>query len=362
MKILQLSTHLDRGGITSYVLNLSQGLRDLGHECALFTGGGTHEIRLKELGLAHVRGMVPTSSELNPRLIPATYRLVRLIRREKIEILHAHSRVTQVLCTLAGGLTRVPWVSTCHGVYRNHWGRRVLPAWGRRTVAISKVVGDWLIREMGVPEAQVRRVNTGLDAAQWRPSSSAEPSLKERCGWQNSLLIGSVGRLSEEKGHTVLVEAFAQVAAKNPLARLLLVGDGRLRPVLEQRIGAFGLQGIVRIEPALDLPAHLHELDLFVLPTSGIEGLGIAVLEAMAASVPVVATRSGGPEELIEHGRTGWLVERGKHAAMAGLVLDLLNDERRRVSTVEPALEFVKREHSIENMARSTAEIYQELV
>src|SRR5262249_9905818 len=146
-------------------------------------------------------------------------------------------------------------------------------------------------------------------------------------------VVGSVGRLDEPvKGFGVLLSAMARVRAHEPRALCLVVGDGAGRQALQEQAVALGLQDRVRfLGSRADVPRLLQAFALYVRPSRS-EGFGLAALEAMAAALPVVATRAGGLPEVVEEGVTGDLVDPGDGEALAQGILGLLRDYDRRLA------------------------------
>lgn len=187
-----------------------------------------------------------------------------------------------------------------------------------RVVAVSEAVADFLIGTYGYPRERIEVIHNG-----WLGS----PAQRTRPGVD----FLSVSHLRREKGHHVLLEAFALVRERAPASRLRLLGDGPLRPDLERHAYALGISDGVEFTGAVeDVWAHLAEARVAVLP-SLTEPQGIAVLEALAAGCPLVASRVGGIPEMVDHGRNGHLVPPGDAPALAGAMLRLHGDDQLRV-------------------------------
>jgi glycosyltransferase involved in cell wall biosynthesis len=185
--------------------------------------------------------------------------------------------------------------------------------------AISDAVHRFLAESAGCPPARLGRIRLG-----W----SGEP-LAPRAAAGRPPTVVCVAALRREKGHDTLLAAFAQVRAAIPDARLVLVGDGPYRPQVEAMVRAAGLTDAVRLTGrAAQIWPHLADADVFVLASPS-EALGIAIMEAMAAGLPVVATDTGGIPELVTPGVTGELFAVRDHDALARKLIDLLGDPRR---------------------------------
>ena len=155
MKVLLLSTHLNIGGIGCYIVNLARYLKRRGHEVFVSTSGGDMVDELLKEGIAHIKINLKTKSELSPKLLWALPRLLSLVRDKDIQIIHAHTRVAQVLAYLLSRMLRVPYVTTCHGFFKLRIGRKIFKCWGDKTIAISEAVKRHLISDFNIPSEDV---------------------------------------------------------------------------------------------------------------------------------------------------------------------------------------------------------------
>jgi len=262
----------------------------------------------------------------SPVELPGTRRwLARRLREANPDVVHAHLFHAMVMC---GTLTRrisAPTVLTHHhGDHNLAEGRRVRTAldrvYGRRfdsVVAISEWVRRLLESELSIPRDKISVIRNGWSGEPIVPVAHQDPT------------IVCVARLREQKGHEDLLRAFRIVLGEMPDARLRLVGDGPLLETLRETVGQLGLERSVTFEGSVtEVWPFLAQADLFVL-ASHYEPLGLAVLEAMAAGVPVVATAAGGIPELITDEVTGRLTSPGDHEALAGAILETLRSPRR---------------------------------
>jgi len=167
-----------------------------------------------------------------------------------------------------------------------------------------------------------------------------------------------VGRFAPQKNHRLLVEAFAQALARLPSMELWLVGEGSLRPQVEEQVQKAGLVEHVRfLGLRRDIPELLSQADALLLPSDW-EGVPLVVLEAMAAGKPVVATKVGGVPELVEHGVTGFLVPPGDPGALAEAILQVASSGELRRQMGEAGWERVRERFDIRQTARAYGELY----
>jgi sugar transferase (PEP-CTERM/EpsH1 system associated) len=299
----------------------------------------------------------------------APLRLLRLLRREPVDVLHAHLFHANFLAATVGKAAGVPVViATRHSI---EIGGRLRERINRATrplcdtvVAVSREVYQAEIDRSGIDSARVTLIPSGVELDRF---AAPDPAATERLrrAWHiqpETKLIGTVGRLVPPKGHTYLLDAATRLRDRAPKLRIAIVGDGPLRPALEAQTRSLGLSDTVIFTGIRrEVPEILALLDLFVLPSLW-EGLPIALLEAMAAGRPVVATRVGGVPEVVVDGTTGRLVATSDPDALANAILTLLQDPdlRRRMGAAGQAR--VRKHFSVERMVKDMDQLYCRLL
>ena len=294
------------------------------------------------------------------------WHLYRLFRRERPDIVHTHSWGTVCEGLLAARLAGVPAV--IHGEHgtlqtRAHQVRAQRWAWRRvgRLLSVSSRLADRMAHEVGISRDRVTVIRNGVDLSRFAPASRA--NARRTLGLpQTAVVLGAVGRLVEVKDHPLLLEAMAPLASEGLRCTVVIAGDGPLRPLLERRIQELGLADTVRLlghRP--DIQNVFSALDVFVLPSRS-EGMSNTILEAMASSLPVVATDVGGADEMVLNGETGVLVPPRNPAALTAALRDLAADTNRREAMGRAGRLRIERQFSLETMVNEYQQMYLSMV
>lgn len=293
-----------------------------------------------------------------------TGRLARALRDLAPDLLHVHSRRG---ADLYGGISArragLPAVLTrrVESAELALWARRKLRSYAR-VIAISSAVHAELTERFGLDPAAVTLVPSAVDTEVYRPCTERGRLMQLFELPPDSIVLGNVAQLIPRKGHGTLLRAFARLAAADPRIYLICFGRGPLAAALERQVAGLGLAGRVRLAGFRDdLAELLPELDVLVHPAER-EGLGVAVLEALAAGVPVVGARAGGVPDVIEDGLTGLLAAPGDDAAFAAAIARVLADAGLREMLIVQGRCKVVADFSIARMARGNLDVYREVI
>ena len=304
-------------------------------------------------------------------------RLVAFLRRERIDILHTRLRRADFYGRLAGRLAGVPaLVCNVVDLHSRHFvhqhGRfigscllrleRALLPMATRIVTNSRGVAEDLARHTGLAEETLVTIPNGIDAAEYAVTAGTRASWRQRYGFgSDQLVIGTVGRLVALKQVDRLIRAAPEICARESRARFLIVGDGPEREALTALARRLGVSGQVVWTGAVpDVVGALATMDIFALLSTA-EGLPNAVLEAMASSLPVVATNVAGTNEVVKPRVTGLLVDPDDTDALVAAICELCRDGERRVSLGRAARERVLQEFSIDRMVARFQHLYASL-
>lgn len=269
--------------------------------------------------------------------------LRKIIKREKVNLIQSHLLGSNVYSSLVGLLTRKPVITTFHGGIDVSETERFMGlkfgfinCGSSRIVAVSNNLRDEIAQRTPLNPDKTDVIYNGIDTADFERKKS--DAFRQQFGWnEDDIIIGSLGNIRPAKAYGVLLQAASLLIKQGANCRFVIAGDGgtkdkpnRLyRQLLDLR-ESLGLQAHVQFIGFVDDPADfLSKVDMFLLSSSS-EGFSISTIQAMASSLPVVATRSGGPEEILDHLNNGWLVEKDNPAAMAEAVKILCDEPDRR--------------------------------
>ena len=361
------------GGIQTHTHVLARALAQLGTEVHVVTraapgrpareesnGVTVHRVGLSRGGPAATIAYVTLASRVLAAL------------GDRVEVLHAHQLLSPATVALvAAGLRGTPFVVTAHAsgavgdvaalARQGPLGRarlRALRRLARAFVAVSAPIRDELARA-GIPAARIRSIPNGVDTRRFVP---ADPPERRRARRALALppvpVVLYAGRLSPEKGVDVLLDGWAEARRRGALGTLCLVGDGPERQALAQRARDHGILGAVRFAGATDdVSPWLRAADVFALPSRE-EGLSLALLEAMASGLPVVASHVGGTPDAA--GGTAVLVRPGDPRAIADALAAMLDDPERAGALGEAARRRALARFDIGQVARRHRELYRE--
>lgn len=293
-------------------------------------------------------------------------RVAAWLRRERADILHAHLPLAGVVGRLAGRWAGVPVVYTEHNLQERYhpWTRR-LNAWTwrlqERVIAVSGEVAHSIDRHLA-QRVPVDVVQNGIAVERFSRYPVDRPRIRQTLGLPpEAQVVGTVAVFRSQKRLDHWLQTAALVRARHPEAHFLLVGDGPLRADLESTARRLELTDSV-VWPGLcqDVRPYLAAMDVYLM-SSAFEGLPLALLEAMAMELPVVATSVGGIPEVVVEEETGHLTPPGQPARLAAAVARLLEDPPRGRRLGEAGRRRVEERFSIERMAREVEAIYGEL-
>jgi glycosyltransferase involved in cell wall biosynthesis len=365
-RVLHVITALGRGGAENHLLELVRHQTAVGWcvTVAHLKSDYYWAQQMRALGVCVVDLGLTRYGQLGPIL-----RLQRLIRNCLPEVIHAHLPPAELYTRLALlGISRrkIPLILTKHNdePFYPGFGERFIGRWvaarATKVIAISAAVRTYMeSSRLGLPSQKMVTIPYGLDPNPYVKGGKAD-SLTLRTEWgipENALVLGFVGRLVPQKDVPTLIRAFSLFSRHHPESRLVIVGRGPEEASLRRRAVMCGLSDrIVWAGFREDIPKVMSSFDVFVLP-SKYEGFGLVLLEAMAASKPVVASRVSAIPEIVEEGKTGILVPTGDPEGFAEAFEDMADRDLREAYGAA-GFKRVLREFGLHQMCQRTAEVY----
>lgn len=361
LKVLHLISSLQTGGAEMQVVSYIRELRRQGVAagvCCIRLKGDLFEELAAEGYPCH---FLKFRSRWHPLSL---YELVRLIRSEGYTHIQGHMYRANVPATVVGRLAGCRQVlTTIHDYWDNNrqrWMDAALNPLRDAVLCVSEQKRQYYIEGTGIAPERCLLFPSAIDTTRLREAD--DTALRRELGLAPELpLVGMIARTAEPKDYRTFIDAAALVLAELPQAVFLCVGDGRQRAELEAYAAALPEPTRSRVRflgTRHDIPEILAGLDVFVLSTK-MEGLPLAILEAMAARRPVLATPVGGIPEVIEPGRTGLLFPVGESRALAEQVLGVLRRPGEFGPMLDAAAELAEREYGISGRVRSLIELYE---
>jgi glycosyltransferase involved in cell wall biosynthesis len=357
MRVVHVIHALNIGGMEQWVVRFCLFLRRRGHYCEVvcLRERGKLADTLERQGIpVTLIKLMPGASSLYPM------RLIQHIRQVKPDIIHAHSGVWYK-AALAACFSGVPLVYTVHGLNglsnggrRLHWRERISSKMTNAIVAVSPAVYDQLCRLYGSKSDDIRLIVNGVADIGGRTDSDLNESWAE----DGHLVVGMVARFEPPKDYHTFVLAAMEVSKRMQTTQFVLVGEGPQQREIERLIAQKGAGSYIRVLGyRSDVSAILKRLDVFVLSSLS-EGAPIALLEAMSAQRPIVATAVGGIPALLANGECGLLVPPGNVEAMAQAILELLTNKTKAQELARRARERFLQEYTIDRMGERYLELY----
>jgi glycosyltransferase involved in cell wall biosynthesis len=358
------------GGPDKTILNSPRFLGPLGYRmvCAyLHPPGdpGFEVIRKKAVTYGAPLVAVPDRGPWDWRVVTA---LLAVCRKEKVTVWHGHDYKTNALGLLLRRFWPMRLVTTVHG-WVHHTSRTplyykldqlCLPRY-ERVICVSDDLLEACLA-VGVPARKCVLLENAIDAAEYTRRQSADAARTALGLPPDGFVVGAVGRLAAEKGFDLLVRSVHELVGRGLDVRLLIVGEGGERPVLERLVKELGLRDRVLLPGWQgDVRTHFEAMDVFAL-SSHREGLPNVLLEAMALGVPVVATRVNGVPRLVQDGRNGFLVDPGRADALSTALFGLLTNAGLRDLFRDAARRTVETRFSFPTRMQRLKRIYDDLL
>jgi glycosyltransferase involved in cell wall biosynthesis len=361
IKMMHIVFSLDMGGLETLVFDLvKRGNADRVKPsvcCLTKEGFFTDELSKREIEIFYLNKNEGVDFSL-------VFRLKEVLKRQKVDIVHIHDNSTIFYATLAAKMARIPkLIYTEHGgVYfeskRKYFLNKLLWRLQSRIICVSeKTKAD--LERFGSLNGKATVIPNGIDMKKFDINIDAYKKRNELGLNAEDFVICAVGRLSKEKNQKMLIEASKDLVSLIPQIKFLIAGDGPTRGELEDKTKQLGARDyFLFLGTRKDIPEILKVSDCFV-NCSNYETFGLAIVEAMAAGIPVVATDAGGTNELVKNNQTGLLIEKDNQGQLCSAIKSLHEDKNLGLALAGKAEKFVREKFSIEVTVRDYEDIYQ---
>ena len=366
MKILQICSAREIGGGERHLIDLTRSLTERGH--AVYAALTPYSPLLNKLSFLPQNRILKLRMRNSVDILSAV-EIARFVKKEGIEIIHAHLGRDYSLAAFASARADdTPYVLTRHVLLPLKKIHRLLLRRASGVIGVSKAVKDALQKQNIFDRDKITTIYNGIDIERFaKKPTNNDDNLSLLRRHKTKLVVGMIGCLSPIKGQEDFIRAAAIVASRNPDVEFVIVGGdksraGKNRAAIEDLISRLNLSERLRLAGWVDdVRELLHTFDVFVSP-SRLESFGLAIVEAMAAGVPVVATMTEGAREIIEDGLTGRLVPVGDAESLAETINEMLRDEakRRRIGAngqISAGARF-----SLEQMVGATERLYSNIL
>lgn len=382
IKVMQIIARLNIGGPAVNAVVISEGLkrefdtRLVAGDLCSYEGDMSYLAREKNIELTIIPELKRDIKLLSD--IRAFWKLFRLIRKERPDIVHTHTAKAGALGRCAAILNGVPVrVHTFHGhIFEGYFNpakaglfifiEKLLARFTSKLLVVSDAVKDDIcVRFRIADEAKVAVAKIGLDIEEFKNTGRPNGGLREELGaGPNTLLVGIVGRLAAVKNHHMFLETIAMLKdeLKGSDVRFVIIGDGELRSELEAKTADLGIKALIYFAGwRRNMPAIYGDLDMVVL-TSVNEGTPLSIIEAMASGKAIAATGVGGVPDLIEDQKTGLLVGSGDTEGFRDAVLRLLKDKELRAKLGNAASLCILERYNKQEAVETIGALYKKLL
>jgi len=298
----------------------------------------------------------------------AVFRLLKILREWKPDIVHSHMVHANLLARVVRIFCKMPvLISTAHSIDEGGSWRevayRLTDPLADLTTNVSRAAVKRYIRVGAAPKNKIMFMPNGIDTAKFNLNKAAGQRLRNELGVDNYFVWLAVGRFEEAKDYPNMLRAFSMIVSKKSNVVLLLVGRGSLLEEVKKLAGALGMKDNVRfLGVRQDVPDLMNAADAFVL-SSRWEGFGLVLVEAMSCQLPVVATDSGGPREILNGGKLGHLVPPGDSEALAAAMMKMMSlPEAERQAMGRAGRAYIEANYSLEHVVDQWEVLYKELL
>jgi len=309
----------------------------------------------------------------NPHIVKAKgsfnfkylYNLIKIIRKEQINIIQSHLFGSNVYCCLAGWLSNTPVITTFHGAVDFSGERliqakfRIINTVAKYIVVVSENLKTQILKKVPLNPNKLKVIYNGIDTNKFQPNKN-ESLKKELALANNDIIVGAIGNIRKPKAYDILIRAAAIAVKQMPHIKFVIVGENKntlYEELIKQRSDLKLDNNVLFLGFRNNVTEILNGLDLFLLSSTS-EGFSISTIEAMACGVPVIVTKSGGPQEIVTHNHDGIIVNINSSTEIAEAILKLAQNQTLQNQLTTNALNTVKNLFTIETMIETYKKLY----
>lgn len=343
MHIVHILPELNQGGVERLLGDLTRELVARGHLCTVISAGGQQAGQIEKDGGTHIRQDVCSK---NPLTVPfRVHKLQTTLTQLQPDILHVHSRVPAWLTWFANKKLRIPFITSVHGFNSVSKYSEIMTL-GDRVICVSHPVKDYIQQHYPVPDSKIKVIHPGINPDEFNPGIldlDWMDTFKTQYGLSGKYVITTVGRITELKDYETFVQAVALCSKENPEIRGLIVGGIRHdKQTYYTRLQDFvRKQGMEKYIVFAGSHTHIAEIyalsDILVSCSKKPESFGLTLIEALAMNTPVIATRHGGPLDIVREGENGTLFAPQNPEELSQRIISLnpLKNNALRTNTLE---------------------------
>lgn len=369
IKVLHIVYALAHGGIENGLVNLVNKMsKEFSHVICSLTTSTNFKERIKNRNVKIIELNKKSGNDL---FIP--FKIGKIIKEEKVDIVHSRGWPTLVEGFLGAKLNRKPFIFGFHGkTYeeateslkkRRILAQKLLIKFTKKVIILSPSLKESYLKELNIKDnSNFCVIRNGVDIERFNLSIDKNKKREELSIKPEDYLIGTVGRIDQVKDHSTLLKGFAMLIKEIPNLKLCIIGDGPYKNVILEESKKLGIkEKVIFLGMREDIPELLKIIDLYV-QTSIYEGISNTLLEAIASKVPVIATNVGGTPDIIIDNQTGLLIPPKEPYKIKEAVLKLYNNYELRNKFVEAGFKKIEEEFSINSMIKNYEKLYIDLL
>ncbi len=357
LTILHSESSTGWGGQEVRILHEALAFKEKGYNIIIVTSHGSN---LEEE--AHVSGIKTCVLGLRHAISPFdSLKVLSILKKEQVDIVNTHSSIDSWVVAPVAKLLGIPVIRTRHvstRIKNSFLYNRLCD----RIIVTADAIREDMIKVNRINPGKITVIPTGIDLARFNVLKVSSEKVRREFFIPNGVpVIGMVSVLRSWKGHRYFIEAASKIIKVLPYARFMIVGDGPMKDFVEDTVDKFSLQNhVIMTGFRTDIPEIMAAMDIFVLPSTGSEGIPQAILQAQALCRPVIGTNVGGIPEVIEDGVTGVLIPPRDPDTLASSILSLIHDRDRMRELGMNGRRLVKEKFSIQNMVDKIEMVYRE--